>query len=60
MFLEVIELFLDTPHDLKLITVVLDVIIVNVPALLVLDVQEYSELYADTFTNRLVNRAVAS
>ncbi len=53
-----VELLLATPDVIPLIYVSLD--IVDVPALLGLDVLDSEALFADAVTNRLVKRVVTS
>lgn len=54
------DLYLDTRADIPPIPVMLDVVNVDVPTLLGLDVIDAIDLYADTITNRVVNRVVTS
>ena len=55
-----VELVLATPNSFPDINVLMDIVPVNVPALLGLDVLDSQFLYADNVTNRLVNRQVLS
>ena len=50
-----IELELETPKSAGRIAVLIDIVSVNVPALLGLNVLDGERLYADNFTNCLVN-----
>ena len=58
--LGMVEIALATPLNIPNIPVLMDIVPVNVPALLGLDVLDSEELYADNVTNRLVHRHVVS
>ena len=58
--LGMIELDLKTPAPRRPIPVLLDIVPVDVPALLGLDVLDAEGLYADNVTNRIVHRHVTS
>ena len=53
-----IEIALDTPPNVRPIYVLMDIVTVDIPALLELDVLDGENLYADNVTNRLVHRQV--
>ena len=55
-----IEILLETPSTWRDIPVLMDIVPVDVPALLGLDVLDSEQLYACNVTNRLVHRAVLS
>ena len=55
-----VEIMLATPPTVPDIPVLMDIVPVNVPALLGLDILDSEELYADNVTNRLVHRHVVS
>ena len=56
--LGIVELVLKTPDSFPDINVLMDIVPVNVPALLGLNVLDAECLYADNVTNRLVHRQV--
>ena len=56
--LGLVEVALSTPGCIQDIMVLMDIVPMNVPALLVLDVLDSESLYADNVTNRLVHRNV--
>jgi len=58
--LGMVELALKTPAPRRPIAVLLDIVPVDVPALLGLDVLDAEALYADNVTNRLVHRSITS
>ena len=58
--LGLVEVALDTPQNAPNIMVLMDIVSVNIPALLGLDVLDNESLYADNVTNRLVRRNVIS
>ena len=55
-----IEIALETPAHVRKIPVLMDIVPVDVPALLGLDVLDTEQLYADNVTNRLVHREILS
>ena len=55
-----IEISLKTPASIRHISVLMDIVPVDIPALLGLDVLDSESLYADNVTNRLVHRCVLS
>ena len=55
-----VEIALATPPRIPAIPVLMDIVPVNVPALLGLDVLDAEELIADNVTNRLIHRHVVS
>ena len=58
--LGMVELHLKTPAPRRPIPVLMDIVPVDVPALLSLDVLDAECLYADNITNRIVHRIVIS
>ena len=55
-----IEMSLKTPASIRSISVLMDIVPVDIPALLGLDVLDGESLYADNVTNRLVHRCILS
>ncbi len=55
-----VEIPLETPNGIPLMSVGLDIVSADVPALLDLDILDSESLFADTMTNRLVKRVVTS
>ena len=58
--LGMVEIELLTPSNEPNIPVLLDVVPLNVPALLGIDILDGEQLYADNVTNRLIRRMVLS
>ena len=58
--LEMVEIDLEVPSPRRSIPVLMDIVPVDVPALLGLDVLDSESLYADNVTNGLVQRVVLS
>ena len=56
----IVELFLDTPNGTPPLPVLLDIVDVNIPALLGLDILDGYSLNADTVSNRLIHRIPCS
>ena len=55
-----VQVALETPPGMPDITVLMDIVPVNIPALLRLDVLDFESLYANNVTNCLVHRQVTS
>ena len=58
--LGMVQVALETPPDFPDIMVLMDIVPVNIAALLGLDVLDSESLYADNVTNRLIHRQVTS